>query len=76
MPVSRPARAAGTLDPDERRALHKAIRATLRTLGRRGGSHTGDMPRTLDRPCPRDGAPLRREKIAGRTTYWCPTHQH
>ncbi len=25
--------------------------------------------------CPRDGAPLRHEKIAGRTSYYCPKHQ-
>ncbi|MDQ1454518.1 MAG: formamidopyrimidine-DNA glycosylase [Actinomycetota bacterium] len=71
-----PARSASTVDTDERRVLHKAIRTTLRTLDRRGGSHTGDMPRTLDRPCPRDGSMLRRGKVGGRTTYWCPRHQH
>jgi formamidopyrimidine-DNA glycosylase len=26
--------------------------------------------------CPRDGAALRRESVGGRTTYWCPVHQH
>ena len=71
-----PTRAASAIDPDERRVLHKAIRTALRTLDRRGGSHTGDMPRTLDRPCPRDGSPLQRSKVGGRTTYWCPAHQH
>jgi formamidopyrimidine-DNA glycosylase len=71
-----PARSASTVDTDERRVLHKVIRTTLRTLDRRGGSHTGDMPRTLDRPCPRDGSMLRRAKVGGRTTYWCPLHQH
>lgn len=70
-----PARRADTLDTDDRRTLHKAIRETVRVLGRRGGSHTGDMPRDVDAPCPRDGAPLRRETVGGRTTYWCPTHQ-
>jgi formamidopyrimidine-DNA glycosylase len=55
--------------------VHKAIRTMLRTLDRRGGSHTGDMPRTLAAPCPRDGSPLARAKVAGRTTYWCPVHQ-
>jgi formamidopyrimidine-DNA glycosylase len=69
----RPPRAIG---PDERKILHKAIRTTLRTLDRRGGSHTGDMPRSLDLPCPRDGSPLRRDTVGGRTTYWCPAHQH
>jgi formamidopyrimidine-DNA glycosylase len=71
-----PARAATDVDTDRRRVLHKTIRNTLRTLDRRGGSHTGDLPRAVELPCPRDGSPLRRGKVAGRTTYWCPVHQH
>ena len=70
-----PARPAGAVDADERRALHKAIRTTLRVLDRRGGSHTGDMPRDLDTPCPRDGGALLRRRIGGRTTYSCALHQ-
>ena len=70
-----PMRPAGDLDAAERRALHQAVRATLRLLGKRGGSHTGDLPRDVDVPCPRDGSPLQRRKIAGRTTYSCPLHQ-
>jgi formamidopyrimidine-DNA glycosylase len=71
-----PARPVATIGSDERKILHKSIRNALRTLDRRGGSHTGDMPRALDVPCPRDGALLRRGKVGGRTTYWCPVHQH
>ncbi len=71
-----PTRAPTTIDGDNRKVLHRAIRTMLRTLDRRGGSHTGDMPRGPDAPCPRDGAPLRRETVAGRTTYWCAAHQH
>ncbi len=63
------------IDTEHRKILHKAIRAALRTLDRRGGSHTGDMPRALDVPCPRDGSLLRRDTVGGRTTYWCPVHQ-
>jgi formamidopyrimidine-DNA glycosylase len=70
-----PARSANTLDDADRKRLHTSIRSTVRTLGRRGGSHTGDMPRELDVPCPRDGTPLHRRTIAGRTTYACPGHQ-
>ena len=57
--------------------LHQAIRSTLRILGRRGGSHTGDhMPaRFPGGHCPRDGAPLQRRTVGGRTTYSCPVHQ-
>lgn len=70
-----PARAPATLDGAERRRLHHAIRDTLRVLGRRGGSHTGDLPREADVPCPRDGTPIVRRTVAGRTTYSCPRHQ-
>lgn len=72
-----PNRPASSLDAAEQVALSRAIRTTLRTLGRRGGSHTGDlMPsREPGGHCPRDGAPLVRATVGGRTTYWCPVHQ-
>ena len=73
-----PARPAGSLDDDERARLARTIRTTLRVLGRRGGSHTGDlMPgRVPGGLCPRDGVPLVRRTVGGRTTYSCPVHQH
>jgi formamidopyrimidine-DNA glycosylase len=73
-----PVRAAGTLDADEVTALSRAIRTSLRVLGRRGGSHTGDLTsvREPGAHCPRDGAPLLRRTVGGRTTYSCPLHQH
>jgi formamidopyrimidine-DNA glycosylase len=70
-----PARTANTLTPDEVATLYRTIRQTLRTLGRRGGSHTGDMPRDRDAQCPRDGAMLVRRTVGGRTTFSCPVHQ-
>jgi len=72
-----PARAARDLGDDEVKRLHRAIRDTLRILGRRGGSHTGDLTsaRGPGLHCPRDGAPLLRRTIGGRTTYSCPVHQ-
>jgi formamidopyrimidine-DNA glycosylase len=70
-----PLRPAVAIDTDKRRELHKTIRTTLRVLGRRGGSHTGDMPRDVNEPCPRDGGPILRRTIAGRTTYSCSVHQ-
>jgi formamidopyrimidine-DNA glycosylase len=72
-----PARSADTLDGDDTRRLHRAIRDTLRILGRRGGSHTGDLTsqREAGAHCPKDGAPLVRRTIGGRTTYSCPVHQ-
>jgi formamidopyrimidine-DNA glycosylase len=72
-----PARAADDLGDDEVRRLHRAIRNTLRVLGRRGGSHTGDLTsqREPGAHCPKDGAPLLRRTVGGRTTYSCPLHQ-
>ncbi len=70
-----PARPASGLGPDETATLYRCVRQTLRTLGRRGGSHTGDMPRGRDAHCPRDGAPLLRRTVGGRTTFSCPVHQ-
>lgn len=70
-----PARVTATVDRAGRRRLHRAIRDVVRVLGRRGGSHTGDMPRSIDMPCPRDGGAMARRKVAGRTTYSCRLHQ-
>jgi formamidopyrimidine-DNA glycosylase len=72
-----PARPAGGLDAAERVRLLTAIRHTLDELGQRGGSHTGDLHGSRQRgaSCPRCGAPLRRETVGGRTTYWCPVEQ-
>jgi formamidopyrimidine-DNA glycosylase len=65
------------LHDDDIRVLHKAMRSTLRQLGRRGGSHMGDLmdQRRVGGRCPQDGAELRRATVGGRTTYWCPVHQ-
>ena len=66
------------LTDDELRVLHRELRATLRQLGRRGGSHMGELmeERVASGRCPRDGAELLRQTVGGRTTYWCPVHQH
>jgi formamidopyrimidine-DNA glycosylase len=72
-----PDRPADSLDAGEQAALQRAIRTTLRVLMRRGGSHTGDLmaQRVPGGYCPRDGTPLERRRIGGRTTYSCPLHQ-
>jgi formamidopyrimidine-DNA glycosylase len=72
-----PARDAGGLDDTERAMLARTIRHTVRVLGRRGGSHTGDLQASRARGgvCPRDGAELLRRTVGGRTTYSCPVHQ-
>jgi formamidopyrimidine-DNA glycosylase len=66
------------LSDDELRVLHTSLRSTLRQLSRRGGSHLGDLmeERHPEGRCPLDGTELRREEVGGRTTYWCPVHQH
>ena len=73
-----PARPAADLSPEEVRRLHRALRRTLKVLGERGGSHLGDLQpaRRQGGRCPRDGTPLDRRTIGGRTTYSCPSHQH
>lgn len=72
-----PARAAGSLNPDEAADLGESIGATVRELMARGGSHTGDLRlgATTDGLCGRDGTPLQRRRIGGRTTLSCPQHQ-
>ncbi|HEX3426476.1 MAG TPA: DNA-formamidopyrimidine glycosylase family protein [Acidimicrobiales bacterium] len=73
-----PTRPAGSLTDTELRRLHRHIRATLRLLLERGGSHTGELmsERRPGGVCPKDGNPLRRATVATRTTWWCPKHQH
>jgi formamidopyrimidine-DNA glycosylase len=72
-----PARPASSLTTDEIKALDEATADTLRTLMDRGGSHTGDLRAgvVVDGLCPRDGTPLVRRRIGGRTTWSCPQHQ-
>jgi formamidopyrimidine-DNA glycosylase len=72
-----PARPAGGLTADEMARLAVGIPTTVRELMGRGGSHTGDVraAAAADGLCPRDGTPLVRRQIGGRTTYSCPVHQ-
>jgi formamidopyrimidine-DNA glycosylase len=72
-----PARPGATLSPEEATTLHRTLQRTIKDLTRRGGSHMGDLQvaRTRGADCPRDGAPLLRRTIGGRTTYSCPRHQ-
>lgn len=72
-----PHRPAGALSPVELRRLHRHLRTTVAELMARGGSHAGDLhpARMAGGACPKDGAPLARSTVGGRTTWWCPTHQ-
>jgi formamidopyrimidine-DNA glycosylase len=72
-----PRRPASDLSVDELDALRRTIRAAVRDAIRNGGAHTGKfMPaRKKGGACPRCGTPLLRDRIGGRTTYWCPKDQ-
>jgi len=72
-----PRRGAGTLSVVERDALFAAWKVTMRTLKRRGGSHTGDhmVARFPGGLCPLDGGDMLIATVGGRTTYWCAKHQ-
>jgi formamidopyrimidine-DNA glycosylase len=73
-----PHRSADSLTPDDVARLARVIRRRLPVLLRRGGSTHGTLTpevRSAPAPCPRDGTPLRRDRIAGRVAVWCPTHQ-
>jgi formamidopyrimidine-DNA glycosylase len=72
-----PTRPAGGLGDGEVATLHRTMGAVLDDLMDRGGSHTGDLRQAaaLDGLCPRDGAPLVRRRVGGRTTVSCPVHQ-
>ena len=86
-----PLRPAAGLDRAELRRLHRAIRAALEHgLARQGstlrdyrlpdgsGGSMQDEFRVYGRggePCDRCGTPISRTRVAGRTTWFCPTCQ-
>jgi formamidopyrimidine-DNA glycosylase len=72
-----PQRPSGSLSPAEVRRLHRHLGRTLVDLTERGGSHLGDLmgERHPGGLCPKDGCPLERSTIGGRTSWWCPVHQ-
>ncbi len=72
-----PERSADSLDAGEKRRLLHHIRATLAQLTERGGSHLGDLQDFRDPAalCPKDGAPMMKRTVGGRTTYACSEHQ-
>jgi formamidopyrimidine-DNA glycosylase len=73
-----PGRPANSLTANELRRLHRHLTSDLADLISRGGSHMGDL-QPQRRPggvCPRDHTELSRGTVGGRTTWWCPRHQH
>jgi formamidopyrimidine-DNA glycosylase len=87
----RPLRPAGTLDSNEVRRLHRAVRrALLVGIERQGATlsdyrtpdgGSGSMQREFKvygrtgEPCDRCGAPIEKARIAGRGTWYCPVCQ-
>ncbi len=86
-----PERTAGSLDHDEVRRLHRAIRDRLAAAVAAGGAsidsyrdglgERGSMQDLLrvhlhrGEPCPRCGTEIVKTRVAQRGTYWCPRCQ-
>lgn len=73
-----PRRSCASLGSVDLDGLAENISVTATELESRGGSHTGTLSpdlRSALAVCPRDGAPLQRIKISGRTTIFCSQHQ-
>ena len=74
-----PRRSADDLSDDEFDDLWDAVRATRTRVIEKGGSHRGVLidsgAREKGEDCPRCGVEIRRVKVGGRTTYYCPNHQ-
>ena len=72
-----PARRSGELTGEELDRLYDELRGAIADAIRLGGVHKGEIipHRTPEGACPRDGSPLRRSKVGGRTTWACPVCQ-
>lgn len=83
-----PKRKTGTLSPDERERLFRAIRETLTEMtesggrdtekdlfGNPGGYATRMSRNTSGKPCPRCGEAIQRESYMGGTVTFCPECQ-
>lgn len=86
-----PLRPAGSLDRDELRRLHRAIRKALELgIARQGSTlstyrlpdgSSGSMQKEfkaygrVDEPCDRCGTPIAKSRVGGRGTWFCPNCQ-
>jgi formamidopyrimidine-DNA glycosylase len=72
-----PKRSVADLSTEDLDRLRRELRSAVRSAIRKGGAHTGNFigARRRDGLCPRDGQPLARDQVGGRTTYWCPECQ-
>ncbi len=72
-----PSRPVRDLDRTDAARLLRALRSAIRAAIAGGGVHT--LPiipfRTEGACCPRDGAPMKRSTVGGRTTWWCSREQ-
>ena len=73
-----PTRIGSSLEPKEIERVTCEVKTTIGELTERGGSHMGDLQsqRHPGGVCPFDGSELQRITVAGRTSWWCPEHQH
>ena len=72
-----PRRQSNGLSRNDKRRLFRHTTQTNSELTDLGGSHMGNLQnhRVPEGLCPKDGVPLIRYNIGGRTTYSCPKHQ-
>jgi len=72
-----PIRPGGSTDGGEVARLVRHLRSSIERLAGAGGSHQGALQpeRAGGGQCPRCGGPLRRDRVGGRTTIWCPAEQ-
>ncbi|MBC7461959.1 MAG: formamidopyrimidine-DNA glycosylase [Thermoleophilia bacterium] len=72
-----PARPASELTVEELDELRRVLRRATRAAMQHGGVHTGSFirHRKPDRHCPRCHAPLARDTVGGRTTWYCTAEQ-
>jgi formamidopyrimidine-DNA glycosylase len=72
-----PKRSVSDLSTEDLDRLRRELRAAVRSAIRKGGAHTGRFieARRNEGTCPRDGHPLEKDTVGGRTTYWCPQCQ-
>ncbi len=72
-----PRRPSNSLTAAEIRTFFKCFSKVITELTSLGGSHMGILQdhRVGGGLCPKDGIPLERYKVGGRTTYSCPEHQ-
>lgn len=73
-----PLRPAGSLTEKEIDLLHQGLLIAVRASIERGKTQGGALKsvRQVGGSCPIDGQPLSHHRIRGRTTWFCPAHQH